>query len=92
MCEQLQTQYAWTKNVVSKLLKNIKRKRKENVFHFLQKVTHLVRNVYPEPKYCTAETTSQTRARFCSAPGVLIGLDTLFNPSRLLGGGGKDYK
>ena len=48
MCEQLHKQYALTEEVASKLLKDIKRERHENVSQFSQRVTQLVRKVYPE--------------------------------------------
>ena len=48
MCEQLHKQYALTEDVASRLLKDIRRERNENVFQFSQRVTQLVRKVYPE--------------------------------------------
>ena len=48
MCEQLHKQYALTEDVASRLLKDIRRERNENIFQFSQRVTQLVRKVYPE--------------------------------------------
>ena len=64
MCEQLYKQYALTEDVASRLLKDIKRERNENVFQFSQRVTQLVHKVYPE--LSTAQQEQQVKRELIS--------------------------
>ena len=64
MCEQLHKQYALTEDVASRLLKDIKRERNENVFQFSQRVTQLVHKVYPE--LSTAQQEQQVKRELIS--------------------------
>ena len=60
----LHKQYALTEDVASRLLKDIRRKRNENVFQFSQRVTRLVHKVYPE--LSTAQQEHQVKRELIS--------------------------